>query len=162
MGPWARTHGPQGLPARGRRAGGRRRGSPWGPWARAHGPMGPGPWVQAHASGVSKSYLKCQESKGYPKFQESKGYPKCQESKGYPQGQKSKGYPKGKEAKGYPKCQSVAPAVSCPQNDPSCPAIFITAASGKRYQHIKKSSTSSKNYRKPGLASIKSYYFHIE
>ena len=39
MGPWARTHGPQGLPARGRRAGGRRRGSPWGPWARAHGPM---------------------------------------------------------------------------------------------------------------------------
>ena len=39
LGPWAQTHGPQGLPARGRRAGGRRRGSPWGPWARAHGPM---------------------------------------------------------------------------------------------------------------------------
>ena len=32
--PWARTHGPQGLPARGQRAGGRR-GSPWGPWAQA-------------------------------------------------------------------------------------------------------------------------------
>ena len=52
MGPWARTHGPQGLPARGRRAGGRRRGSPWGPWARAHGPMGPVPWAQALASGI--------------------------------------------------------------------------------------------------------------
>ena len=38
MGPWVRTHGPQGLPG-GRAAGGRRRGSPWGPWPRAHGPM---------------------------------------------------------------------------------------------------------------------------
>ena len=52
LGPRARTHGFQGLPARGRWAGGRRRGRPWGPWDRARGSMGPVPWAQALASGI--------------------------------------------------------------------------------------------------------------
>ena len=39
MGPWARAHGPQGLPRRRPPARRPRAGSPWGPWVRAHGPM---------------------------------------------------------------------------------------------------------------------------
>ena len=52
MGPWARAHGPQGLPRRRPPARRPRAGSPWGPWVRAHGPMGPVPWAQALASGI--------------------------------------------------------------------------------------------------------------
>ena len=38
LGPWARAHGPQGLPRRRPPARRPRAGSPWGPWVRAHGP----------------------------------------------------------------------------------------------------------------------------